>query len=220
MYLAYTYLITNKITNEYYYGYRCRNIALKRTPEEDFWIHYFTSSKRVKTLIEKYSKDSFDACILLKDENYEKCYFHEQELILQNIKDPLCLNTYCRQNGTWSFAGRSHLPSTKAAISNIMAGRTGHNKGKPSPRRGKKSSLETREKISKSLSGKNNPNYGKKPSAKTKEKMSMARRGKDNPMFGKAPPNKGVTMSQEQKDKISLSQKLRHLNKKNPHNEQ
>ena len=45
-------------------------------------------------------------------------------------------------------------------------------KGKPTHNKGKKSSKETCDKISKATSGKNNPMYGKTHSAETKRKMS------------------------------------------------
>jgi len=55
MYLAYTYLITNKITNEYYYGSRFRNIALKRMPDDavEKIRTYQTGRKRSDTAVEK-----------------------------------------------------------------------------------------------------------------------------------------------------------------------
>ena len=47
-YLAYTYLIGWTKYDLWYYGLRYKNIKLKRTPEEDLWIHYKTSSTSVK----------------------------------------------------------------------------------------------------------------------------------------------------------------------------
>ena len=54
---AYTYLVSHKITKQYYYGVRWGN---KVPPEQDLWIEYFTSSERVKDLIDQYGADSFD----------------------------------------------------------------------------------------------------------------------------------------------------------------
>lgn len=59
IYQSYTYLIHHVPTNTYYYGVRWQNIRLKRTPEEDLWIHYFTRSKKVKQLISEYGTESF-----------------------------------------------------------------------------------------------------------------------------------------------------------------
>ena len=49
-YLAYTYLIGWIDQDQWYYGLRYENIRLKRTPEEDFWTYYKTSSKPVKQM--------------------------------------------------------------------------------------------------------------------------------------------------------------------------
>lgn len=94
MYLAYTYFIKNKITNQFYYGSRGANIKLKRTPQEDFWIHYFTSSKVVKQLIKEYGTESFEFNILMEDYDYNKCFWYEQDLIKADIKNLMCLNKH------------------------------------------------------------------------------------------------------------------------------
>lgn len=91
-YKAYVYLITNKITNQFYYGSRASNIRFKRAPIEDFWIYYFTSSKKVKELINLYGKDSFDVQILFEHESYEICFWEEQKLIRENKENPMRLN--------------------------------------------------------------------------------------------------------------------------------
>lgn len=122
MYLAYTYLITNKITSQFYYGSRFAHIKFGRTPEEDIWIHYFTSSKEIKKQIKEYGKDSFDIQIIMKDEDYDKCYFYEQDLIFANLGKELCLNEYCRLTGKFSTAGTSHSDTTKAKISKANSG--------------------------------------------------------------------------------------------------
>lgn len=51
----YTYRITSKTTGQHYYGVRYR----KGCNPSDFWVDYFTSSKRVHKLIEQYGKDDF-----------------------------------------------------------------------------------------------------------------------------------------------------------------
>lgn len=59
IYSPYTYLLKHVPTNTYYYGVRWKNVRLSRSPEEDFWIYYFTTSKRVHKIIEQYGKESF-----------------------------------------------------------------------------------------------------------------------------------------------------------------
>lgn len=55
----YTYLLKQVDTNTFYYGVRWQNVRLELTAQNDLWIKYFTGSKKVKLLIEKYGKDSF-----------------------------------------------------------------------------------------------------------------------------------------------------------------
>jgi len=89
---AYVYIITNDITGQFYYGSRAGNIRKKLKPEEDLWIHYFTSSMRVKVLIEELGVESFTCQILFTDSDYQVCYWKEQQLIKDNRKNPLNLN--------------------------------------------------------------------------------------------------------------------------------
>jgi len=53
--LPYTYLIYCKSTKQYYYGVRYS----KNCNPTDLWKSYFTSSKYVRNLINKYGKDDF-----------------------------------------------------------------------------------------------------------------------------------------------------------------
>lgn len=54
--MPFTYFIYHKPTGTKYYGIR----YAKNSKPEDLWTKYFTSSKRVKKLIEKYGVDSFE----------------------------------------------------------------------------------------------------------------------------------------------------------------
>jgi hypothetical protein len=89
---AYVYKVTNKITGQFYFGSRTNNIAKGRTPEEDLWKYYFTSSKVIKRLIEEHGIDSFDVEIIHKDIDYAKCFWTEQQLIFENRNNPNRLN--------------------------------------------------------------------------------------------------------------------------------
>jgi len=91
----YTYRIINILTGEFYFGSRCRNVNLGLSPEEDLWINYFTSSKNIKSLIEKFGKESFISEIIYEqtDSDFiDAYYWKEQEFIKENRKNPLCLN--------------------------------------------------------------------------------------------------------------------------------
>ena len=75
-----------------------------------------------------------------------------------------------------------------------------HRIGKDSPRKGKKLSEETKNKISETLKGQPAWNKGKKLSEEHKKKLSEARKGKPSNM-------KGKHLSEEAKNKISESKK-------------
>ena len=105
MYLAYVYFVRCKNTNQFYYGSRASNIRFKRHPEEDFWIHYFTSSKKIKELIDMYGKEAFEFEILLKHSDYKVCFWKEQQLIKDSKTNPLRLNRRYTDPDT----GRNHL---------------------------------------------------------------------------------------------------------------
>lgn len=202
MYLAYTYFIKNKITNQFYYGSRYRNIKFKRTPEEDFWIYYFTSSKKVHNLIKTLGKESFEFQILLTDADFNKCYNLEQSLIIENIGKELCLNMYSRLGNKFSTAGRTHSAETKKKIGEATTGRT--------------QSIETIEKIRKTTTGRSkstehiknaaNGRKGKKNKNPAWNKGLTYQIGHPNPLKGAA----GLkTHTQESKDKISAKHKGR-----------
>ena len=57
--VAYTYLLTHKITKQYYYGVRYCGICESYTPYDDLWIKYFSSSNEVENLINLHGADSF-----------------------------------------------------------------------------------------------------------------------------------------------------------------
>ena len=212
MYLAYTYLITNKITNEYYYGFRCKNVKLKKYPEEDLWVKYFTSSKKVKALINEYGKESFDIQIIMRDEDYDKCYFYEQELIAEHIGTDGCLNGYCMRTGKWSNAGVERSAETVAKIKESNTGQ--------------KRSDEAKAKMSLAQMGEKNHNYGKSKSEETKIKMGASRKSKPGrspsaetraktsaTMKNRPAHNKGLKSSDETKAKISASMKIKRSKK-------
>lgn len=149
MITPYVYYIKNKITNEFYYGSRFGNVRKNRTPDEDFWIHYFTSSKLVHKLLEDNGAESFEYQILHRASTYNECYWVEQQYIKDNSKDPLGLNrTYIDpETGNKKF---SSYGMTKDEL------------------------LSRGEAISKSKSGKGNGRTGTKHSEATREKMRVA----------------------------------------------
>lgn len=93
MICSYVYKLVNRITNEYYFGYRYKNVILGLRPEDDLGITYFTSSKYVRPRF-----DDFDIEILALFFEKTSAYDYEQELISVSIKDELCLNRHYQKN--------------------------------------------------------------------------------------------------------------------------
>jgi NUMOD3 motif len=137
MIIPYVYYIKNKVTNEFYYGSRFGNVKHNRTPEEDFWIHYFTSSKRVGNLIEIYGASSFEFEILFRSHIYDQCYWVEQQFIKEHRKNCQCLNgTYVDPNTSerkFSSYGitQEKLQARGEAISASKAGKGNFRLGRP-----------------------------------------------------------------------------------------
>jgi len=187
MYLAYTYFVRNKITNQFYYGSRFHNTKRQRTPEEDFWIYYFTTSKIVKNDIKIYGKDQFEYKIIYKNEDYNLCYWYEQDLIKEHIKNPLCLNRHYvdrkSNNQKFSAFGLIHTEESKIKMSKAKTG---------------KSLPRTKETTDKIVSTRKKNNI--RPTEEAKKKQSES-------MKGRIPWNKGIESSQETKDKQSQSLK-------------
>lgn len=200
---TYTYLVKNKITSQYYYGSRKANVKFNRLPIEDFWKHYFTSSKSIKQLISKYGTDSFEFQIIHESENYEECFWLEQKLISENFKDPLCLNRHYILSTTgenrFSFNGCRHSVESIEKIRKNHKGMTGKKHTDETKDRIRKNhkgmtdlthSTETLEKMSKIKLG-NNYGAGRKgkkygpQSKESNEKRSQA-------LKGRTPWNKGL----------------------------
>ena len=77
----YTYHLYNKVTQQHYYGVRYNNIAKGWTPDEDLWVKYFSSSNKVKALIEQYGKDSFEYEVRkVFDTVSEACQYEDEVL--------------------------------------------------------------------------------------------------------------------------------------------
>ena len=55
-YLSYTYLIGWSKQNLWYYGARWHDKLKYHRPEDDLWVHYFTSSEYVKETREKHGE--------------------------------------------------------------------------------------------------------------------------------------------------------------------
>ena len=83
----YVYQGIHKETNEIYFGVRYGNVRLSRSPEEDFGITYFTSSRFVKPRFEE-----FEWTILAYFVDKEDALKFEEKLIRDNWDNPLLIN--------------------------------------------------------------------------------------------------------------------------------
>lgn len=115
----YVYKATNRNTGHFYFGYRKAN---KVNASEDIGIKYFSSSKYVKGL----GKENFDWDVIGEFFEWEDAYRFEQEIILENMKNPLCLNirVYSENAQFFSTSGYHHSEETKLKQSLVQKGRT------------------------------------------------------------------------------------------------
>lgn len=154
-----------------------------------------------------------------------KCWYKMNGLEIDNSKENLVLLSYeehilVHKLAILCAATPEMKMKLKCALQILSRGDpqyvlTGENNpmfGKHSWNYGKHHSLETKEKISKSLVGKTPGNKGKPMKEKTKNKLSIARRGKkmseetklkiSQAMKNRESPNKGKKLSEETKSKM------------------
>jgi hypothetical protein len=196
----YTYLVKHKTTGKVYYGSRCQNSTkFNRTPAEDFWNHYTTSSENINAIIEQEGKDAFDYEIRRTFNTVEEMANWETRVLVRS-------HVLERQD-IWfnaNIAGKKIL--TEAGAKKISK----THKDKPK-------SDEHRKKIKLSNIGKNK---GKMPTDEHRQKNSEAHKGEKNAMYGPCSAeraanisrakkaqklvahNKGIPMSEEQKAAI------------------
>lgn len=161
----YVYQCTNRITGEFYIGYRCAN---NKPSHIDFPL-YKTSSKEVKPVF-----DQFDWSIIAEFFDKDSAYDFEQKLIDENWGNPLLLNRTC-------YYGKKRLKprqwsEEKRRLVSIQ--RKGFNKGRVV-------SNEVRERISNTMSGKVKP-------PRTKEHSEAIRISKVGILLGETEKYKGV----------------------------
>lgn len=190
---GYVYYIKNTVTGHFYYGSRTANIRHRRTPQSDFWICYFTSSRTIKNMINEFGKEAFETSIILESCDTEEIYWAEQSLIKEHILNPLCLNKKYqdRENGNTIFSTANKPPWNKGlpsklkgiprdpeVVAKIKANRKGKGLGVPPPNKGKPMSPERYAQhmeavaLRKKLTGSDNPFYGKTHSQETKQKIA------------------------------------------------
>ena len=177
---AYVYFGINRLTKEYYFGYREGNVTKNRTSNIDLPM-YKTSSKNVRGVY-----NDFDWQILAEFTNGDDAFSFEQTLIKDNWGDPLLLNKQYRtpdgikkfksNNGYWK--GKTKPPEVNAKVSAALMGH-------PGAWTGKTQSQEIRDKRSKSMIGKNTWMSGRPRSKDAKLKTSQSLIGKNTWAKGK-----------------------------------
>ena len=160
--LPYVYKITNKSTGEFYIGSRYKNVKSNRCANDDLFIFYFTSSK-MKTQM-KTNPENFIYEILFQYEDYDVCFWYEQILIREFIKNENCINgQYIDPDKNSKIFSHSGSLEVRRKISKANTGKVRSNEVKEKlriihssrPRQSHK--METKLKISKTLSGRIRP---------------------------------------------------------------
>lgn len=199
----YTYLIKHTPTGKVYYGVRTAN---KVEPHNDLWKHYFTSSPGVQKLIEETGVDSFvveirktfetkEAAVAWETRVLHHCkVLHNDQWLNQNVAGYIVPTEESNKKISDYHKDRPKTDEHKKNLSESQ-------KGKP-----KKSTVyqseEYRKKMSALKSGSNNGMYGKGCTPERAARIGAANKGK-------VPINKGVPMSEEQKQKLSERMKGR-----------
>jgi hypothetical protein len=143
--IPFTYLIKHIPTDKYYYGVMYR----KGCNPNDFWTKYFTSSKKVKSLIKRYGKKSFIFEIRKTFKKAEQALNWEHK-VLRRMK-------VIHKNNFLNLTDNKSIDPKH--LSKIMMGKR---MGKDNPMYGKKHTIKSIKKMSLATIGKNNPMYGKK----------------------------------------------------------
>ena len=234
MYQPYTYLIAWTDHNVFYYGVRWSSTIEGKTPEQDLWVDYFTSSKYVHEFREEHGEpdrievrkvfDSADRAL-----EWEMKFLNK----IKAIDNQNFLNQSCG-NGVWKRRkGHNHSIKTRNKISRSLKGRKLSNETKrklSEVRLGKKLGPFTEEhkaNISKALKGRNNwwndkVNKNKDKIEKTRQKhlgskrTEKTRRRISESKKGLTPKNKGSIwihnpLSSEQRmiNKIDIDEYLK-----------
>lgn len=194
----YTYLVKHKETGKVYYGSRCQNFTkFNRTPLEDFWNYYTTSSENINNIIKTEGKDAFEYQIRRTFNSVEEMSNWERRVLTRSRvleRQDIWMNGNIAGYKIVTEAGAKKIsethkgkPKTDEHKKKLRESNFGTNKGRIQ-------SEEHRLKNSIANSGKNNAMYGP-CSPERAANISAAKKGKPA-------PNKGIAMTEEQKQKI------------------
>ena len=190
-FIPYTYYLFHIPTGKKYYG-----VEYKKTAHpSNLWTKYFSSSKRIKSLIKEYGKDSFVAEVRKTFETVKSAIDWEQRVLfrIKAIERDEWLNQSL-SSGPFFAVG----PKSEEWKEKMRKPKTEEHKRKiAESHKGIMASLKTREKLSKMRKGKIAHNKGLCASEQAKENMSKAHKGQIPWNKGKKtnqiPWNKGIT---------------------------
>lgn len=222
--IAYVYQHINKLTGEFYIGYR-RNICVRfQTPIDDL-KNYICSSKDVKAKIK--SSAGWKSEILQTFSSPDDAYWYEQQIIKSSWGNPLLLNQYYhdREKGHNIFVRRNKMTEEhRLKISNSLKGRVrsdSHCQALSAANTGKRLSAESIAKaVAKNKGKKRTPEQIKRlsdslkghvVSAETREKISNSRKGQPQPKGGDHPSAKPIICLNDNKIYRSLQDAIKEL---------
>ena len=199
----YTYLVKHKATGKAYYGSRCQNATkFNRTPAEDFWKHYTTSSDNINNIIETEGKDAFDYEIRRTFDTVEEMINWEKRVLTRSRvleRQDIWLNGNIAGKKILTEAGAKKIsethrdkPKTEEHKKNLSLALKGKSKVNS-----KNLTLEYRENMSRLKSGPGNGMYGKGCTPERAANISAAKKAKNLTAY-----NKNIPMTEEQKQKI------------------
>lgn len=174
----YTYLLKHITTNTFYYGVRYAEGCCPN----DLWNVYFTSSKHIKQLINRYGKDSFVYEIRKTFQDKKKAIAWEHR-VLRKI-NAVSRNDFINKTDNIAIcpdSARAMLGKSQTTKQKAAASKTGKSN------LGRKASDETKAKISISLLD-NKYKLGKKESDETRVKKSLSKLGKPSNAIGNNQP--------------------------------
>lgn len=183
MTIYYVYKLVHIQTGQFYIGYHCS----EQSPYEDLGVKYFTSSDEVSKIgFENFYYGVVDDIF----PDHDSCYWTEQLMIKNVIKNPLCLNLHYIDPYTgkdkFSTTGRKLSLETKRKMALAKLGK----------RRGPMSE-EQRHKLSVA-------NLGKKFTEEQKRHLSIVGLGKKHPNYPKHRKKAQLLMRSDQ-TRLSIS---------------
>ena len=199
----YTYLVKFKPTGKVYYGSRCQNYTkFNRTPAEDFWNHYTTSSENINNLIDEHGKDAFEYEIRRTFNSVEDMANWETRVLTRSRvleRQDRWMNGNVAGYKIVTEAGAKKIsethkdrPKSEEHKKNLSLSQKGN------PKKSKVyQSKEYRENMSKLKSGPGNAMFGKGCSEERAANISAAKKAQQLTAY-----NKNMPMTEEQKQKI------------------